>query len=234
MVHSLDIVNLLDCIYKDKVASNLGLEKDSEGRFIISTGNDWIFRINYLSWCNLYYIETKVKRKFNLLTFEQISDFLRNYSLTGQTELLTEYKNEKQEFSFSAEIVSQLCYVLINMYVQETKDLIKFGIFELKGSGDSIEYTVKMTYKGKEFITLKFNHGTITTSAAGLGSKLPNFKTLPMSLIAIFEHYKVLDEGLNVNSLGTITDGTKEEYMNQYLLKALPFTVKRITEVDFI
>lgn len=205
---------------------------NDNGSLSVSKGEIECFRIAYLDWCDLFYVETP-KRKTMLATIKDVRNVITGLYKDDES-LIGEIPVPVHENKFSARMISQLCFVLLSMRSDLTTDLVKFGEFELIGSGDKIEYKVEMKLRGCNFITFKFTAGSIDVSTDSISSKQPQPHTLYMSIMTILDMWYMLEEGVKISSLTKLLEDDLEQVAQQYLLRALPVTVKRVVETDFI
>lgn len=205
---------------------------DNNRSFRVPVSEKEHFKLSYLKWCQMFYIETGKRKTFVVLADEAKKIILALYK--NDTELLEKAESIKHENNFSTKMISQLCFVLLTMRIDLTTDLVKFGDFELIGKGDKVEYVVEMKIRGCNFITFKFTAGCIDVSTESISSKQPEPHTLYMSIITILNMWNLTEPDVMLSSINRIQDDDLEQVAHQYLLQALPVPVKRIVETDFI
>ena len=218
---------------KDKSISVPGfIAINTNGSFTVPLSDKEHFKLAYLKWCQMFYIETSKRKTFVVLADEAKKIIIALYK--NDTELLEKAESIKHENNFSAKMISQLCFVLLTMRIDLTTDLVKFGDFELIGKGDKVEYVVEMKMRGCNFITFKFTAGCIDVSTESISSKQPEPHTLYMSIITILNMWNMSEPDVVLSSINRIQDDDLDQVAHQYLLQALPVPVKRIVETDFI
>ena len=205
---------------------------NNNGSFTVPVSEKEHFKLAYLKWCQMFYIETSKRKTFVVLADEARMIILALYK--NDTELLENVKSIKHEYNFSAKMISQLCFVLLTMRLDLTTDLVKFGDFELIGKGDKVEYVVEMKIRGCNFITFKFTPGCIDVSTESICSKQPQPHTLYMSIMTILNMWNITEPDVTLESFNKLHDDDLGQVAHQYLLQALPVPVKRIVETDFI
>lgn len=218
---------------KDSTVSVPGfITINNNGSFTVPVSEKEHFKLAYLKWCQMFYIETSKRKTFVVLDDEAKKIILALYR--NDTEFLEKVVSIKHENNFSAKMISQLCFVLLTMRYDFTTDLVKFGDFELIGKGDKGVYVIEMKLRGCNFITFKFTPGCIDVSTESICSKQPQPHTLCMSIMTILNMWNITEPDVTLESFNKLHDDDLGQVAHQYLLQALPVPVKRIVETDFI
>lgn len=223
---------MLEAVKDGSVSVPEFITVNSNGSFTVPVSEKDHFKLAYLKWCQMFYIQTSKRKTYIVLADEAKKIILALYR--NDTELLEKAESVKHENMFSAQMVAQLCFVLLTMRIDLTTDLVKFGDFDLIGSGDKVEYVIVMKLRGCDFITFKFTAGCIDVSTDSVSSKQPTPHMLHMSIITILDMWKMVEEDLTILSITKLVDDDLDQVAHQYLLRALPISVKRIVETEFI
>lgn len=223
---------MLEAVKDDSISVPGFITVNNNGSFTIPVSEKEHFKLAYLKWCQMFYIQTSKRKTYIVLADEAKNIILALYR--NDIELLEKAESVKHENIFSEQMVAQLCFVLLTMRIDLTTDLVKFGDFVLIGSGDKVEYIIEMKLRGCNFITFKFTAGRIDVSTDSVSSKQPTPPTLHMSIITILDMWKMVGEDLTILSTTKLVDGVLDQVAHQYLLRALPVRVKLIVETEFI
>lgn len=223
---------MLEAVKDDSISVPGFITVNNNGSFTIPVSEKEHFKLAYLKWCQMFYIQTSKRKTYIVLADEAKNIILALYR--NDIELLEKAESVKHENIFSEQMVAQLCFVLLTMRIYLTTDLVKFGDFVLIGSGDKVEYIIEMKLRGCNFITFKFTAGRIDVSTDSVSSKQPTPPTLHMSIITILDMWKMVGEDLTILSTTKLVDGVLDQVAHQYLLRALPVRVKLIVETEFI
>ena len=223
---------MLKAVKDDSISVPGFITVNNNGSFTIPVSEKEHFKLAYLKWCQMFYIQTSKRKTYIVLADEAKNIILALYR--NDIELLEKAESVKHENIFSEQMVAQLCFVLLTMRIDLTTDLVKFGDFVLIGSGDKVEYIIEMKLRGCNFITFKFTAGRIDVSTDSVSSKQPTSPTLHMSIITILDMWKMVGEDLTILSTTKLVDGVLDQVAHQYLLRALPVRVKLIVETEFI
>ena len=223
---------MLEAVKDDSISVPGFITVNNNGSFTIPVSEKEHFKLAYLKWCQMFYIQTSKRKTYIVLADEAKNIILALYR--NDIELLEKAESVKHENIFSERMVAQLCFVLLTMRIDLTTDLVKFGDFVLIGSGDKVEYIIEMKLRGCNFITFKFTAGRIDVSTDSVSSKQPTPPTLHMSIITILDMWKMVGEDLTILSTTKLVDGVLDQVAHQYLLRALPVRVKLIVETEFI
>lgn len=223
---------MLKAVKDDSISVPGFITVNNNGSFTIPVSEKEHFKLAYLKWCQMFYIQTSKRKTYIVLADEAKNIILALYK--NDIELLEKAESVKHENIFSEQMVAQLCFVLLTMRIDLTTDLVKFGDFVLIGSGDKVEYIIEMKLRGFSFITFKFTAGRIDVSTDSVSSKQPTPHTLHMSVITILDMWKMVGEDLTILSTTKLVDDDLDQVAHQYLLRALPVRVKRIVETEFI
>lgn len=223
---------LLEAVKDDSISVPGFITVNNNGSFTIPVSEKGHFKLAYLKWCQMFYIQTSKRKSYIVLADEAKNIILALYR--NDIELLEKAESVKHENIFSERMVAQLCFVLLTMRIDLTTDLVKFGDFVLIGSGDKDEYIIEMKLRDCNFITFKFTAGRIDVSTDSVSSKQPTPPTLHMSIITILDMWKMIGEDLTILSTTKLVDGVLDQVAHQYLLRALPVRVKLIVETEFI
>lgn len=223
---------MLEAVKDDSISVPGFITVNNNGSFTIPVSEKEHFKLAYLKWCQMFYIQTSKRKTYIVLADEAKNIILALYK--NDIELLEKSESVKHENIFSEQMVAQLCFVLLTMRIDLTTDLVKFGDFDLIGSGDKVEYVIVMKLRGCNFITFKFTAGCIDVSTDSVSSKQPAPHTLHMSIITILDMWKMVGEDLTILSTTKLVDDDLDQVAHQYLLRALPVRVKRIVETEFI
>lgn len=223
---------MLKAVKDDSISVPGFITVNNNGSFTIPVSEKEHFKLAYLKWCQMFYIQTSKRKTYIVLADEAKNIILALYR--NDIELLEKAESVKHENIFSERMVAQLCFVLLTMRIDLTTDLVKFGDFVLIGSGDKDEYIIEMKLRDCNFITFKFTAGRIDVSTDSVSSKQPTPPTLHMSIITILDMWKMVGEDLTILSTTKLVDGVLDQVAHQYLLRALPVRVKLIVETEFI
>ena len=223
---------MLEAVKDDSISVPGFITVNNNGSFTIPVSEKEHFKLAYLKWCQMFYIQTSKRKTYIVLADEAKNIILALYR--NDIELLEKAESVKHENIFSEQMVAQLCFVLLTMRIDLTTDLVKFGDFVLIGSGDKVEYIIEMKLRGFNFITFKFTAGRIDVSTDSVSSKQPTPPTLHMSIITILDMWKMVGEDLTILSTTKLVDDDLDQVAHQYLLRALPVRVKLIVETEFI
>lgn len=223
---------MLEAVKDDSISVPGFITVNNNGSFTIPVSEKEHFKLAYLKWCQMFYIQTSKRKTYIVLADEAKNIILALYR--NDIELLEKAESVKHENIFSERMVAQLCFVLLTMRIDLTTDLVKFGDFVLIGSGDKVEYIIEMKLRDCNFITFKFTAGRIDVSTDSVSSKQPTPPTLHMSIITILDMWKMVGEDLTILSTTKLVDGVLDQVAHQYLLRALPVRVKLIVETEFI
>lgn len=223
---------MLKAVKDDSISVPGFITVNNNGSFTIPVSEKEHFKLAYLKWCQMFYIQTSKRKTYIVLADDAKNIILALYK--NDIELLEKAESVKHENIFSEQMVAQLCFVLLTMRIDLTTDLVKFGDFVLIGSGDKVEYIIEMKLRGCNFITFRFTAGRIDVSTDSVSSKQPTPHTLHMSVITILDMWKMVGEDLTISSTTKLVDDDLDQVAHQYLLRALPVRVKRIVETEFI
>lgn len=162
---------MLEAVKDDSISVPGFITVNNNGSFTIPVSEKEHFKLAYLKWCQMFYIQTSKRKSYIVLADEAKNIILALYR--NDIELLEKAESVKHENIFSERMVAQLCFVLLTMRIDLTTDLVKFGDFVLIGSGDKDEYIIEMKLRDCNFITFKFTAGRIDVSTDSVSSKQP-------------------------------------------------------------